>query len=429
MDESNLLKDKMFLWAKELYPINRSLTGQGVRETLDYLKNINQELIIHSVPSGTVAFDWTVPNEWNIRDAWIKDAQGNKIVDFKQNNLHVLGYSIPIDQKMSLSDLQNHLYSLPNQPEAIPYVTSYYKERWGFCLSDQQRKSLTDQTYHVMIDSSLAPGFLNYGEIIIQGDSKEEILLSTYICHPSMGNNEISGPVVTTALASWIKSKKRRYTYRLIFIPETIGSIVYLSKHLTELKQNVKAGFVVTCLGDNRAYSYLESRKTNTLADRAALQVLKYHAPDYKHYSYLQRGSDERQYCSPGVDLPVCSVMRSKYGEYPEYHTSLDNLDLISPDGLQGGFEILRKILNTLEQNYIVKTKVLCEPQLGKRGLYPTIGTKEVAQETRRMINFIAYADGTSDILEIAEKIGEDPVSLIELSKKLIESDIMEVLK
>jgi aminopeptidase-like protein len=419
----------LFRWAKDLFLINRSITGHGVRETLNYLKKINPELVIHSVPSGTVAFDWTVPNEWNIRDAWIKDSQGNKIIDFKTSNLHVLGYSIPIDQKMGLEELQKHLYSLPEQPEAIPYITSYYKERWGFCISDNQRKSLTNQTYQVMIDSTLAPGVLNYGEIIFPGETKDEILLSTYICHPSMGNNEISGPVVTSALANWIKSKKRRYTYRIVFIPETIGSIVYLSKHINEMKQNVKAGYIVTCVGDNRAYSYLESRATNTLADKAALQVLNFHAPEFKHYSFLDRGSDERQYCAPGVDLPVCSVMRSKYGEYPEYHTSFDNLDFISSDGLQGGFEILRKILNTLEENYVVRTKVLCEPQLGRRGLYPTIGTKEVAKETRKMMNFIAYADGTSDILEISNKISEDPLDLIELTQKLVKADVMEILK
>jgi aminopeptidase-like protein len=365
----------MYGWATDLFPINCSLTGDGNRETLKYIQKIIPELQIFEIPSETQCFDWVVPKEWNVKDAYI-EFEGKRVVDFKENNLHLVGYSIPIEKEISLEELQNHLYSLPELPEAIPYITSYYKERWGFCISENQRKELEEGTYKVKIDSTLENGSMSYGEVLLKGETEEEIFLSTYICHPSMANNELSGPVVATALLEFIKSiPNRRYSYRVVFIPETIGSICYLSKNLDEMKKKIVAGFNLTTIGDNNSYSYLPTRYGDTLSDKVAKYVLK----DIPHqkYSFLQRGSDERQYCSPHVDLPVATVCRTIYDQYEEYHTSLDNLDYISSEGLQGGFDVMKKILETLEVNRIYSTTVLCEPQLGKRGLYPTESTKK----------------------------------------------------
>ncbi len=407
MKEKNDLPDfencgsAMHQLVAELFPLCRSITGNGIRETLRILQS-HVPLTINEVPTGTKVFDWTVPKEWNIRDAYILDEQGNKIVDFKRNNLHVVGYSTPIDTTVTLAELQEHLYSLEEQPDAIPYVTSYYKERWGFCLTHKQRTGLKEGVYRVVIDSELTKGSLTYGELIIPGASEEEVFLSTYACHPSMANNELSGPVVTTFLAKWIASAPRRYTYRIIVIPETIGSITYLSRNLERMKRNIVAGFNLTCIGDDRSYSYLPSRNGSTLADRAALTILAARHPDFIRYTYLDRGSDERQYCSPGVDLPVASVMRSKYREYPEYHTSLDDLSLVTPDGLQGGFSVLRDCLELLERNRFYKASCLGEPQLGGRGLYPTLGTRESHRHVNDILDFLAYADGEHDLIDIS---------------------------
>jgi aminopeptidase-like protein len=421
------LGKEMYKLVKDLFPICRSLSGEGVRETLNYIKCELPNLSIYEVSSGTKAFDWEVPNEWNIRSAFVENEEGEKVIDFSDHNLHVVGYSTPIDTWLNLSELQEHLYSLPEQPDAIPYITSYYSNRWGFCLSHNKRLKLKEGKYRAYIDSDLKPGFLNYGELIIEGSSKEEILLSTYICHPSMANNELSGPAVTTALAKWLNGQRNlKYTYRILFIPETIGSIVYISKHFEHLKIYTIAGYNISCVGDNRDYSFLPSRMGNSISDLAALHTLKHITPDFKKYTFLDRGSDERQYCSPGVDLPIASIMRSKYGVYPEYHTSLDNLDIVSSEGLYGGFEAIRRSLEIIETNCIPKMLLPCEPQLGKYGLYPLISTKETKSIVSKMMDLIAYSDGKLTLLEISEIINAPFFECYEIMETLVRKGLME---
>ncbi len=410
-----------------LFPICRSLTGPGVRETLSELSRY-LPLQVHEVPSGTEVFDWTVPREWSVRDAYVLDPEGRRIIDFQENNLHLVGYSTPVDQELSLEELQNHLYSLPEQPDAIPYITSYYRERWGFCLSHRQRESLPEGNYRVVVDSTLADGVLNYGEVLIPGESDEEVFLSTYICHPSMANNELSGPMVATGLGQWLASRPRRFSYRIIFIPETIGALTYLSRNLEHLRKKVVAGFNLTCLGDDRTFSYVPSRAGDTLADRAALCVLKNHYPEFKNYSFLDRGSDERQYCAPGVDLPIASVMRSKYREYPEYHTSLDNLELVTPTGLAGGFEVLKQCIELIEANRSFRTTCLGEPQLGKYGLYPDVGTRDSHKRVIDMLNLLAYADGAKDSIALSTLLDIPPARLLPMLGQLFEAGLIEAV-
>jgi aminopeptidase-like protein len=426
MNKNNIGK-LMHSWAVDLFPINRSITGSGVRETLSYLQTLIPELNIKSVPSGTKAFDWTVPDEWHVKDAYVLDSAGVKVIDFKINNLHLVGYSASIDVFVELDELDDHLHSLPEQPTAIPYITSYYEDRWGFCLSHEQRVKLKPGTYHVVIDADKEPGVLNYAELILPGRSKEEVFLSTYICHPSMANNELSGPVVTTALAKWLVSlKNREYTYRIIFIPETIGSIVYLSMNYKYLKKYVIAGFNITCIGDDHCYSYLPSRDGETLSDRVALHVLGNIDHNFKRYTWLDRGSDERQYCSPGIDLPIATIMRSKYAEYPEYHTSLDDLNLVTDSGLNGGFVAIQDAIKVIENNFYYECEVLCEPQLGKRGLYPTLSTKNSNNFVNVLTGVISYCDGKKTVLEIAEILGISFFEVNEVIQTLVEQGLVK---
>lgn len=395
----------MYSWAQKLFPICRSLTGDGVRETLSFIGERLPNLQIHEVPCGTRAFDWTIPPEWNVKDAYVSTLDGNRIIDFKKNNLHLVGYSEPIDEIITIEILDKHLYSLPSQPNAIPYVTSYYERNWGFCLTDKQRMSLPQGPFHIKIDSELNKnGKMTYGEFVLHGNSKEEILFSTYICHPSMANNELSGPVVILALAQWLASLPNlKYTYRFLFIPETIGSIFYISQNLEKLKTNVVAGWQVTCVGDSRAYSFLPSRNGKTLADKISKRVLEKTSQDYFHYTFLDRGSDERQWCSPGVDLPIASIMRSKHGEYAEYHTSLDDLTVISPEGLEGSLRVFMECVNQLENISRPRVNQFCEPQLGKRGLYPNLSIKNGYSDISKLMNVLTYCDGTNDLDDLKE--------------------------
>lgn len=419
---------EMWSLVEKLFPINRSITGNGVRQTLKILSD-QIPLKIHEVPTGTKVFDWTIPQEWNLRDAYIIDPQGNKIADFKKCNLHVVGYSVPIDRSLTLDELQEHLYSLPDQPEAIPYITSYYKERWGFCIAHNERLKLKEGIYHVFIDSELKDGYLTYGEFILPGEINKEVFLSTYVCHPSMANNELSGPVVAAFIGKWLASQPRRYTYRIIFIPETIGSITYLSRQLQELKQNMLVGFNISCVGDERAYSYVASRYENTFADKVASNVLSFKHPDFTKYSFLDRGSDERQYCSPGVDLPLVTLSRSKYGTYPEYHTSLDNLDLVTATGLRGGYELIKDCINIIENNRTYRIICYGEPQLGRRGLYPNLSTKKSNVSVKTMMDFIAYADGTNDMIDISNIIHKFVMEIVPIAERLLEAGLIEEIK
>lgn len=416
--------------AKSLWPYNRSITGEGVRQTLCHLKGELPDLIIHEIQTGTKVFDWEIPKEWLVRSAHIVTPSGKIICDVNSNNLHLVGYSRPFNGFVDLEELQTHLYSLPDQPNAIPYVTSYYKDDWGFCIADEERKNLEPGFYHPVIDTELIEGSLTFGELVIPGETEKEIFLSTYVCHPSMANNELSGPVVATFLAKWIQSlHKRNYTYRIVYVPETIGSIAYISLNMQNLKKNVVAGYNITCVGDDRCYSYLPSRNGNTLSDIVAKHVLKWKCINYKSYDWRERGSDERQYCSPNVDLPIASIMRSKFGEYPEYHTSLDDLNtVVTPAGLAGGYEVLKLAIEAIERNFIPIAVNYCEPQLGKRGMYPLVSQKTKYKKSL-ITEILTWADGEHSLLDIAELCDEPIWNMYEVVEKLLDVNLIKVSK
>jgi aminopeptidase-like protein len=422
----NGVGEEMISWARDLYPIKRSITGPGLRMTLNYLKSLLPDLNVCAIDSGEKVFDWTIPDEWTLREAYIQDKNGKKIVDVESHGLHVVGYSHAIDIEMDLENLQKHLHSLPDQPNAIPYITSYYNRTWGFCISENDRQKLQPGMYRIKIDADLKPGVLNYADLVLPGQSEKEIVFSTYICHPMMANNELSGPVVTTALARWLQKRDRRYTYRFIFIPETIGSITYIKRNLKHLKDKTHAGFVVTCIGDERAYSFLPSRNGETIADRTALYILRRYIPEFNSYSFLERGSDERQYCSPLVDLPFVSIMRSKYGTYPEYHTSLDDFSLVTARGLEGGLAALQATVDALEKNYTYKNVFQCEPQLSKHGLYPSMSSKNSGLTVRNMMNLLTYTDGKTDLLAVSEKINITIDEAATIAERMVECGVLK---
>ncbi|MBF9022599.1 DUF4910 domain-containing protein [Rhodobacterales bacterium FZCC0069] len=416
----------MYDWAKKLFPINRSILGDGIRETLSFIAENLDGVKIHSVPTGTKVFDWDVPQEWSIEEAYIEDAAGNRIIDFNECNLHVVGYSSPVDTWMSAKDLQKKLHSIPDLPNAIPYVTSYYSRDWGFCIPHKLMPLFENGNFHAVIKSSFKDGFLNYGELVLKGETDQEVFISTYVCHPSMANNELSGPVLAMALARWLSAQKNlKYTYRFIFIPETIGSITYLSKNYVKLKKSVIAGFNLTCVGDERAYSYMPSADRNSLVDRVARIIYRSRHINYKEYSLLERGSDERQYCWPGIELPVVSLMRSKYWTYPEYHTSLDNLAFITPKGLLESFNLHVDCLSLIEKNCTYIPATLCEPNLGRRKMYPTISTLNEKSKSRDLLDLMFYMrDGRTlvDLIEFLDKPYDYVVSLID---ELLEAQLI----
>lgn len=392
----------MYDMARHLFPICRSITGNGVRETLSIINN-SIPLQIHEIPSGTQVFDWTIPKEWNIRDAYIKDPEGRKIVDFRRNNLHVVNYSMPLHATMSLHELRKHLHTLPDRPDWIPYRTSYYNESWGFCLSEKLLNTLQDGDYEVFIDSSLDIGHLTYAEFVIKGETSDEVLLTTHICHPSLANDNLSGIVVLTHLASILGLKNRRYTYRLLWIPGTIGSIAWLALN-QEGYSRIKHGLVMTCLGDNGGPTFKRSRRENSKINRVMEHVLCMNYSDAVIEEFYPYGYDERQFCSPGIDLPVGLIQRSKHGQYPEYHTSADNLNFIAPEHLAESLRLIVLALDILENDAVYFNKLpYCEPQLGKRNLYDTIGgDKDRAARQLALLWVLNMSDGEHSLLDIA---------------------------
>jgi aminopeptidase-like protein len=396
----------MYSLISELYPICRSITGQGVRETL---RRIQQEvpLTIHEVPTGTQVFDWTVPKEWNIRDAYIKDSRGAKVVDFAKSNLHVVGYSVPVRARLPLRELKKHLFSLEEHPDWIPYRTTYYKENWGFCLSHNQFLRLEDGEYEVCVDSSLENGHLTYGELLLKGESPEEVLLSCHICHPSLCNDNLSGISLTTALAAQLSRTRLRFSYRFLFVPGTIGSITWLSRN-RDVVSNIRHGLVVTCVGDCGRFVYKRSRRGDGEIDKAVVHVLKESGVDHEILDFFPYGYDERQYCSPGFNLPVGSLSRSPHGRYPEYHTSADNLSFVKEECLAASLGEYLSVIYVLENNRkYVNQNPYCEPQLGRRGLYrATGGQSESPLNELALLWVLNLSDGSHDLLGIAARAG-----------------------
>ena len=417
---------EMHRFIADLFPICGSITGDGVRETLRMVGS-QIPLEIHEVPTGTQVFDWTIPKEWNIKDAYIKNSRGDRVVDFRRSNLHVMSYSVPVRARMSLEELKKHIYTLPEHPDWIPYRTSYYQERWGFCLSQNQLSAMPDEEYEVCIDSTLEPGHLTYGESVIEGDTTEEILLSCHVCHPSLCNDNLSGVALLAFLASHLRTVPLRYTYRFLFIPGTIGSIAWLCVNEGKTER-ISHGLVAACVGDSGASTYKKSRRGNAEIDRVAAHVLRTSGKEYQIVDFFPYGYDERQYCSPGFNLPVGCLMRTPHGKYPEYHTSADNLEFVETESLEDSFMNYLRVIHVLENNRrYVNRSPKCEPQLGKRGLYSAVGgSADAATRQLAMLWVLNGADGDHTLLDIAERSGMKFENLQEAADLLVSHGLLD---
>lgn len=399
------LGERMHALATRLYPICRSITGDGVRASLRIIGELIP-LVVHEVQSGTEAFDWTVPPEWNIRDAYVANAQGERVIDFRQHNLHVVQYSLPVRARMTLDELRPRLHTLADRPDVIPYRTSYYADNWGFCLTERQLSAMKSGEYEVVIDASLQNGSLTYGELFIPGDRDEEVLVHTHVCHPSLANDNLSGMVVTAFLAEHVRSAPRRYSYRFLFQPGTIGAIAWLALNEGRAAR-IRHGLVITGVGDPRPLTYKRSRRGDTVVDRAMQHLLKHSCAGARVCDFEPYGYDERQYCSPGFNLPVGTLMRTPPGSYPEYHTSADNLDFIRPDSLEETLRVVSDLVDVLETDRIcVNTLPKCEPQLGKRGLYRSTGGAGIDARHMAMLWLLNLSDGSNSVFEVAERSG-----------------------
>lgn len=409
---------------RELYPICRSITGDGFRQTLARVgKEIPLE--VHEVSSGTKVFDWTVPREWNIRDAYVKNSRGDRVIDFHRHNLHVVNYSVPVQGKMSLAQLRPHLHTLPDQPDLIPYRTSYYQETWGFCLPHRQLERMPEDEYEVCIDSTLQDGHLTYGEFLVKGASAEEVLISCHACHPSLCNDNLSGVTVATFLARHLAQVPLRYSYRFLFIPGTIGSITWLSLN-EDRARAIRHGLVLTCIGDRDNFTYKKSRRGNAEVDLAVGHILKHSRRDYTTVEFSPYGYDERQYCSPGFNLAVGCLMRSPHGEFPEYHTSADNLDFVDPAALADSFATILSVFEVLEHNRTyLSLNPKCEPQLGTRGLYSVMGGTNIRQLEMAMLWVLNLSDGSFSLLDIAERSGLAFDTINDAADMLLRHDLL----
>jgi len=394
----------MYRLISQLYPICRSITGDGLRQTLRILQ-AHIPLELREVPTGTRVFDWTVPKEWNIRDAYVKNSGGERVIDFQKSNLHVVNYSVPVHERLTLAALKEHLFTLPAYPDWIPYRTSYYKESWGFCLSERQLSSLKDGEYEVCIDATLEDGHLTYGEFFLQGETRDEVLISSHACHPSLCNDNLSGVALAVSIARLLESSSRRYSYRFLFIPGTIGAITWLARNEEKIP-NIKHGLVLTGVGDAGPLHYKKSRKGTAEIDRVAAHVFQHSGKPCQLLGFSPYGYDERQYCSPGINLSVGRFSRTPHGTFPEYHTSADNLDFVHPDKLGEAFAVCLEMLSILENNAtFVNLNPKCEPQLGKRGLYRMIGGQAHAGVSEMaMLWVLNQSDGKNSLLDIAER-------------------------
>ncbi|HEY6770497.1 MAG TPA: DUF4910 domain-containing protein [Candidatus Sulfotelmatobacter sp.] len=418
---------ELHAFATELYPICRSITGQGIRETLERIAR-RIPLRLTNVPSGTSIFDWTVPKEWNIRDGYIKNSRGERVVDFQRLNLHVMNYSGPVQRTMAFEELRPHLHSAPKTPEWVPYRTSYYQEKWGFCLSHRQLLELEaqgDASYEVCIDSTLEAGNLTYGECYLPGRSRDEVLISVHACHPSLANDNLSGLTVAVALAQLLSGRELRYSYRFLFVPGTVGAIAWLAAN-QENAYLIRHGLVLTCLGDAAGFHYKKSRRGDAEIDRAVGEVLRHWGEPVEMLEFSPYGYDERQYCSPGFNLPVGCLMRSVWGTFPEYHTSADNLDFIRPEKLAESLRLCVAIFDVLEGNRrYCNLNPFCEPQLGKRNLYPSTGGAGLEDELSARLWVLNQSDGEHSLLEIAERSGLSFAALREAADLLLEGGLL----